>query len=367
MRVLARLALGTMLALALCGGGLARAGAELGFPQPTALQPNVDFWLDVFTKYSDHDFIIHDRDQVSRVYYVFHMPGYGPPSTRDIDWANDYLKNKYGAILTHLASGAPPRDYEEQRIATMFKGEPLSAYALAAQNLRVQQGLRELFRYSFLRSRYYRPTMERIFRGEGLPPDLVTLATVESGFYARAHSSAGAVGIWQFTRSTGREYLAIGRCRDERLDPVRETEAAAQLLRYNYQVLGNWPLAITAYDYGTAGMERAAEENDRDYERVLTSYNGPHFGFAAKNYYAEFLAAVKVNRDAEKYFPGIEAEEVPPPPRVSQIVCHPSSHRHRVLRRAGGTTHRSIHRRAHLRRVALRTRHKTSRGEPSHI
>ena len=46
---------------------------------------------------------------------------------------------------------------------------------------------------------------------------------------------------------------------DDRLDPFRSTEAAAQLLAYNYRLLGTWPLALTAYNHGTAGMLRAKE------------------------------------------------------------------------------------------------------------
>ena len=102
---------------------------------------------------------------------------------------------------------------------------------------------------------------------------------------------------------------------DDRLNPTRETEAAAKLLRSNYETLGDWPLAITAYNYGTAGTATAAEQCGGDYCKILQTYNGPHFGFAVKNYYAEFLAALQVHQYEDKYFPGIESEPaiVPPP------------------------------------------------------
>ena len=183
----------------------------------------------------------------------------------DIEWANSYLKTKYGDILNRLASGREPADAEEREIAAMFKGEPLSAYSAAAQNLRVQEGLREDFHDGLLRSRYYKPSMERIFRSAGLPPELVTLASVESGFHGGSRSSAGAVGIWQFTRDTGKQYMKITRYHDDRLIPDRETVAAAKLLRSNYDTLGDWPLAITAYNYGTGGVARAAGIYGGDY------------------------------------------------------------------------------------------------------
>ena len=287
-----------------------RAETDVHFPRPTYIQPNVQFWVDIFTKYSVRDFAIVDRDKISRVYQVFRLPGDGGPNRDDIDWVNAYLKSKYGDMLERLASGHEPNTYDERRVSEMFKGEPLSAYSIAAQNLRVQEGLRERFREGMVRARYYRPTMERIFRQAGLPPELVTLAQVESGFQTRAKSTAGACGIWQFTRATGAKYMKVSRYRDDRLNPIRSTEAAAKLLRSNYDQLGDWPLAITAYNYGTGGIARAADLYGGDYAKMVERYQGPHFGFAVKNYYAEFLAAMDVYEHEDTYFPGIDDDVV---------------------------------------------------------
>jgi membrane-bound lytic murein transglycosylase D len=320
------------------------------FPRPAELEPNVDFWLNVFSYWGERDFIIHDRDNVWRVYQVMHLPGDGVPTREEVEWMNTYLKTKYGDILNRLATGQQPIGWDEQQVAKLFKGEPPSAYAVAAQNLRVQEGLREPFRETLLRSRYYRPAMERVFANAGMPTELVALASVESGFMARAHSSAGAVGMWQFTRSTGREFMKITRYRDDRLDPTRSTEAAAELLQSNYQALGSWPLAITAYDYGTAGMEQAASECGSDFVRILKTYNGPHFGFATKNYYAEFLAAVQLDEYQDKYFPGIRYDEAPPPPASSPI-----------LRRIVHHFRHHAHHHPHLKRVDYRPHSGTAR------
>jgi membrane-bound lytic murein transglycosylase D len=325
--------------------------AVFPFPRPPSLEPNIKFWVDVFATYGERDFLIHDRDQVWRIYQVLHLPGEGAPSRSDIITINEYLKDKFSNILNRLASGQAPADYEERQVAALFKGEPLSAYALAAQNLRVQQGMREQFRESLLRSRYYRSTMERIFTDAGLPPELVVLADVESGFYSRARSNAGAVGIWQFTRGTGEQFMRITRYHDDRLDPTTETEAAAKLLRSNYLTLGNWPLAITAYNYGTAGMVQAAEQYADNYTRVLRDYTGPHFGFASKNYYAEFLAALQINEYDDAYFPDLRYDEAPPPPPVRTNFAPP-----RVIR----IMHHTIHWRF-LRHAAYHRRHRYHR------
>jgi membrane-bound lytic murein transglycosylase D len=323
-----------------------RADASDIFPRPTSLEPNIHFWVDVFTAYSYRDFIVHDRDKVWRIYQVFHLPGEGVPTQDDVEWANDYLKLKYRTALLRLASGQKPSGYVEEGIAKLFRGEPPQAYAAAAENLRVQQGLRERFRETLVRARGYQPLMERIFRTAGLPVELTLLPSVESGFYSKARSSAGAVGIWQFTRSTGRQYMTIRGRRDDRLDPVRATTAAAKLLSYNHSVLGNWPLAVTAYNHGTYGMERAASICGDDLPSIVARYNGPHFGFASKNYYTEFLAALQVHRYEDKYFPGIEDEVAPIPRPVVQTASVESGRR---------TRHH------HLHRAALKTRHQHHR------
>src|SRR5262249_19269151 len=148
--------------------------------------------------------------------------------------------------------------------------------------------------------------MERIFTAAGLPPELMILAQVESGFQTRAKSSCGAMGIWQFTRATALQYMKVSRYRDDRLNPVRSTQAAARLLRDNYDTLGSWPLAITAYNYGTGGTARAAGIYGGDYSKMVSRYEGPRFGFAVKNYYAEFLAALQVHQHEDEFFPGIK-------------------------------------------------------------
>jgi peptidoglycan lytic transglycosylase D len=338
------LAATVMLAVALTVSGRAQANAEIPFPRPAGLEPNIQFWVDVFTAYSVRDFIVVDRDQVWRVYRVFHLPGEGQPTREQIDWVDSYLKIKYGDILRRMSDGHPPADYDERAVAALFKDEPPSAYAAAADNLRVQEGMREHFHDDLLRSRYYEPSMQRIFESMGLPPELVTLASIESGFQGGAKSSAGAVGIWQFTRSTGKKFMRVSHHRDDRLNPTRSTEAAAKLLRYNYEVLGDWPLAITAYNYGTAGTARAAESCGSDFCKIIKTYTGPHFGFAVKNYYAEFLAALQVHEYEDVYFPGIEDESTIRPTPIHRVASV-SRHKSRAKARVHHTSTHSRHKR----------------------
>jgi membrane-bound lytic murein transglycosylase D len=133
------------------------------------------------------------------------------------------------------------------------------------------------------------------------------LPLVESSFNAAAYSKVGAAGLWQFMRSTGRRYMRVDDAVDERLDPYRSTEAAAQLLAYNYRVLGSWPLALTAYNHGAAGMRRAKESvGTDDYVRINRTYSSRTFGFASRNFFPSFLAALTIDENPEKYFGALE-------------------------------------------------------------
>jgi hypothetical protein len=165
----------------------------------------------------------------------------------------------------------------------------------AAENIRVQQGLRQKVDEGLQRAQKLLPRMVTILKRHDVPAELVALPLVESTFNPSARSKAGAVGLWQFIKSTGKKYLTITRKRDDRRDPIRATEAAAHLLKNNYSTLGSWPLAIVAYNHGNAGIQAASDAvGSTAIEDIVTRYNGPRFGFASKNFYAEFLAALDV-------------------------------------------------------------------------
>ena len=192
-------------------------------------------------------------------------------------------------------------------------------------------GLRERFAAGVEVSRRYLPEMERIFRRAGLPVELTRLPLVESCFNVRAYSKAGAAGIWQFMPATARSYMRVDRFVDQRRDPIISTRAAAEHLSANYEVLGNWPLAITAYNHGRAGMANAvATVGSSDLMQIIRQYHGPAFKFASRNFYAEFLAALDVERNFSKYF----GKLYPARPRATESVIVPASVSFRTVARA---------------------------------
>jgi membrane-bound lytic murein transglycosylase D len=113
--------------------------------------------------------------------------------------------------------------------------------------------------------------------------------------------------MWQFMPGTARLYMRVDGAVDERMDPFRATEAAAQLLANNFRLLGSWPLALTAYNHGAAGMRRARDAmGTDDFAVIARRYRGPAFGFASRNFYPSFLAALTIDQDPARHFPGVQ-------------------------------------------------------------
>jgi membrane-bound lytic murein transglycosylase D len=109
---------------------------------------------------------------------------------------------------------------------------------------------------------------------------------------------------------------------DERNDPWIATVSAARLLASNYQRTHAWPLALTGYNHGVGGMERAVRQfGTRDMATIIERYQSRSFGFASKNFYAEFLAALEVEENAERYF-GKLLRDPPDNPEVTVLASY---------------------------------------------
>ncbi|MCB0346480.1 MAG: LysM peptidoglycan-binding domain-containing protein, partial [Bdellovibrionales bacterium] len=291
------------------------------FEVSAALQGRVEFWRLVFTKYGKEDVVFHHRKYPEIIYSVLDFSDFRSryPSDRLYQRKRrevvDKEEDRIEAALRHLATGKGPRNDFESRIVGLFDGVGLddaSDFKEAAEPnmVRGQTGIRERFRDGIRRSGRYLPAIEEVFIQAGLPPELGRLPLVESSFDYDAYSSAGAAGIWQFTRSTGKRYMRINSAVDERRDPISATRAAASYLQNAYEKLGKWPLAVTSYNHGLQGVMRAVEQTgSRDLGVIAHTYKGRTFGFASSNFYAEFIAAVLVEREWRKYFPDLQKEE----------------------------------------------------------
>jgi len=275
--------------------------AEDLFPSPSELQPDINFWVKVYTEIDTSSGFIHDANDISVIYETVQLTGNYRGEKKQIRAA----LARHSVTLKHLASRpSQPLTAEQQRVQQLW-GESVNSARLrkAADNVRFQRGQSNRFRQGLIRSGEWNSHINKVLADRGLPAELAILPHVESSFNPKAYSSAGAAGIWQFTRATGRRYMQVDYVVDERMDPFAATVAAAQLLKHNRQLTGTWPLALTAYNHGASSMRRAtAQLGTTDITTILRDYKWRTFGFASRNFYLSFLAALEVSTNSQRYF-----------------------------------------------------------------
>ena len=282
------------------------ASADDVFPRPAELEPDINFWVNIFTVYSTDEGALHDNRNMAVVYERMSVPGSVGRRERNRQVGRRRLH--YQAVLKSLASGKRDNlSAEESRVLALWpEGVDNATLTAAVGQIRFQLGLSDRFREGLVRAGRWRNHVHAEFNKLSVPVELAALPHVESSYNPDARSHVGASGIWQFTSSTGRRFMQVDHILDERNDPFLATEAAAKLLAYNYSITGNWPMAITAYNHGLAGARRAMRQfGDTEYAKILREYRGRTFGFASRNFYVAFLAAKQVDQNPNKYFPGL--------------------------------------------------------------
>ena len=282
------------------------------FPRPALLAPNVAFWTDVFGKYSQYQSVIHSQDQAHKIYTVLDFRDdvvrVGPAQARRLQLKTEKaVKRELDRHLrrVHQLRNQPEKlSPVERKVRALFEdGTAANRYKDAVGRFRAQRGLKEQTERALRVSGQYLPKMEAIFAAEGLPTLLTRLPLVESSFNVEAYSKVGAAGLWQFIPSSARIYMRLDEAVDDRRDPWTSTQAAARHLKQDYAELGTWPLAVTAYNHGRSGLARGLRETKgKDLEDLIERWDGRRFGFASRNFYSEFLAAVDVERDHREHF-----------------------------------------------------------------
>jgi len=164
---------------------------------------------------------------------------------------------------------------------------------------------RSTFERWLKRSGRYMDLFRSVLQREGLPPDLVHLVFVESGFNMNARSVSAAVGPWQFVRGTAKLFgLTVDQWVDERKDPEKATVAAARYLKHLYSIFGDWPLAIASYNAGEGTVLRAVKAQG------TTNYWDLKLPRQTEDYVPQFMAALAIARDPAKYgFDGVELDD----------------------------------------------------------
>jgi membrane-bound lytic murein transglycosylase D len=250
--------------------------SENGFVIPKGMEGQVQFWINVYSKYSSTEGVIHDLDNVENIYEIVDLKGLKTE------------KEKQKKI-----------DQAKKAVAVRLKLDKESE-----DRLRFQLGQKDRMQDAIFNSGRYLEDMEKVFREAKLPTELTRLAFVESAFNVMARSKVGASGIWQIMPYTARPYRMMSAAVDKRNHPADATKLAAKLLKQNYSMLDSWPLAVTGYNHGPTGVKKmTVEYKSKDLAHLIENVDSrKSFGFASRNFYACFLAALEVERNAKKYF-----------------------------------------------------------------
>lgn len=285
---------------------------EILFPRYALLKPNVAFWTRIFGEYSEYQSVIHSMDHLDIVFEVLDyrseavfMDKEALRKLRNLDESKAVKAVEAQLAVVHDLRHSPEMlTPEQRRIFDQFaRIEDDEKFSKAIGAVRSQRGLKERTHQALETSGKYLPAMEAVFRSYQMPLRLTRLPLVESSFNVDAYSKVGAAGLWQFIPSSARIYMRLNDVVDDRRDPWTSTDAAARHLRDDYDMLGAWPLALTAYNHGRGGVSRGlAEVGGSELPDLIRGYKSRNFGFASRNFYAEFLAASDVERNWKKHF-----------------------------------------------------------------
>ena len=184
------------------------------------------------------------------------------------------------------------------RLDSITKTVPLPYNEYVQQYIDIYAKRKDLFGKMMGLSNYYFPIFDKALKDFDIPQEIKYLTIVESQMNPHAISRVGATGIWQFMFGTGKAYgLKMDNFVDERKDPIQASYAAAQYFRDAYEELGDWLLAIAAYNCGKGAVARAMIKADsRDFWEIRQ-----FLPKETRNYVPAFIAAVYVMNYSNKH------------------------------------------------------------------
>lgn len=273
-------------------------------------ETKVRFWFNIYAMYSSNYVVIHDKSNLKIIYEVINFSDLDKSiqnkftkSALQVQFVLDHTKDLKTALI-NLSKGLSPGDLEKKIITTLKiagKEIPKSKkarkkfYLALKDNIRAQTGQRDNIRNGLINIKPFYPTIKKIIREFNLPEELLAISFLESSFNIYAVSKVGATGVWQFMEFIGKAFMTVNKDQDGRRNPLISTVSAMHLLKQNKQILKSWDLAVAAYNSGTKHFVKARRLFKRkklDLPFMLKNYRHPHIGFAAKNFYGEFLALV---------------------------------------------------------------------------
>jgi len=172
--------------------------------------------------------------------------------------------------------------------------------------------------HSFQRAGRYKAMIQRVMSEEGVPQDMIYLAVAESGFNPRAlNAHSGAGGMWQFMPH-GDYGLVRNAYVDERFDPEKSTRASARYMKFIYNQLGDWYLAMAGYNWGAGNVQRAVQKTG--YADFWELYRRNNLPAETKNYVPEILAAIIIANNPTQY--GFDDFTLDPPVLTDTVTIN---------------------------------------------
>ena len=221
-------------------------------------------------------------------------------------YSNDRFEEMYGAIQTEEYV---PVEYEElptevlkQRLKELDARTPFTVEYNPSLESVIKRYLKNRRKYMgrlMALSDYYFPMFEETLDRYNLPLEMKYLAVVESALDPRAQSRVGATGLWQFMFATGKIFdLNVNSYVDDRSDPTKATEAACKYLNRLYSRLGDWDLALAAYNSGPGNVSKAIRRSGgyRNYWNIRA-----HLPRETAGYVPAFLATMYIFEYAEEH------------------------------------------------------------------
>jgi membrane-bound lytic murein transglycosylase D len=252
------------------------------FNIPEKLSSIVQFWVDIYSKYTTSQGVLHSMSDPTRIYEVIDFS--------DID--DDPNQNPVRKELNRMRRV----EIHKKSLAKALKKNQIK------DDFRFQLGQADRMLTAIYYSGRYLEKIEDVFRAEGLPVELSRLPFVESSFNIFAYSKVGASGIWQVMPTSSNQSFVTRSSFDLRNHPILATKMATKVLKQGYKLTGSWPLAVMGYNHGPAAVNRRIKRAHTKEIGVLLTKHKKEFGFASRNFYPCFLAALEVEGHAKKYF-----------------------------------------------------------------
>ncbi len=284
----------------------------------------VAFWFSIYTQYNSNHSVLHDKENLKIVYDVL---DFGQLATSILNKHTKFaIQNRivrekteiYKKSFTLLVKGKTNNQISKRiqqaiiRTGIKIPKNPRKRrlfWLKKSKNFRAQTGQKDNIQQGLINLRPYKDTIEDIFTTFKLPRSLLAVSFLESSFNIHAYSKVGATGAWQFMKNIGKHFMVVNNRVDQRLNPLVSTVAALHLLDQNKKLLKHWDLAVSAYNNGTGLLQRGVRRlkkrkvKNPKLHHLIQKFKHRNFGFAAQNFYSEFLALVYTLAYRKDFFP----------------------------------------------------------------